>query len=46
MPINSIDGVAIGSGKRGTVTEDLQSDYFNQVRGLRKENKAWHTYVS
>ena len=46
VPINSIDGVAIGSGKRGTVTEDLQSDYFNQVRGLRKENKAWHTYVS
>ena len=45
VPINSLDGNAIGSGDRGPVTERLQSIYFDQVRGVRDLNLSWHTYV-
>ncbi len=46
VPINSVNGQAIGDGKRGPLTTNLQSTYFDQVRGLREENASWHTYVS
>lgn len=45
VPINSIDNKPIKEGNRGPITELLQSTYFDQVRGLRDENLAWHTYV-
>jgi len=45
VPINSIDNLVLGNGSRGPVTETLQSIYFEQVRGLREENSAWHTYL-
>ena len=45
VPINSIDGNLIGSGSRGTITEKLQSTYFDQVRGVRDSNHSWHTYI-
>jgi branched-chain amino acid aminotransferase len=45
VPINSIDNLVLGNGSRGPVTETLQSTYFEQVRGLREENSAWHTYL-
>ena len=41
MPICEHDGRKIGCGKRGPLTEKLQSMYFNQVRGKRCENADW-----
>ena len=46
VPINSIDGKLIGSGRRGPITEKLQSAYFDQVRGIRDSNHFWHTYIN
>lgn len=43
-PIREHDGRMIGSGKRGRVTEKLQSMYFDQVRGKRDSNAQWLTY--
>ena len=45
VPINSLDGNPIGTGSRGTITERLQSTYFDQVRGVRDSNPSWHTYI-
>lgn len=41
MPICEHDGRKIGAGKRGPVTEKLQSMYFDQVRGKRSANPEW-----
>lgn len=41
MPICEHDGRKIGSGKRGPITEKLQSMYFDQVRGKRQEKPEW-----
>ncbi len=46
VPINSIDGKLIGSGKRGPITEKLQSAYFDQVRGVSDSNHYWHTLTN
>lgn len=46
VPINSIDGKHIGSGKRGPITEKLQSAYFDQVRGVSDSNHYWHTLTN
>ncbi len=45
LPIQSLDGRRIGDGKRGPVTEKLQSAYFDQVRGQRNRFPEWHTPV-
>ncbi len=45
VPINSLDNQQIGEGKRGHLTELLQSTYFDQVRGVRETNHHWHTLV-
>ena len=46
LPIRELDGRTIGSGKRGPVTEKLQSMYFEQVLGKRKENPKWSTTIN
>ena len=46
LPIRELDGRTIGSGKRGPVTEKLQSMYFDQVFGKRKENPKWSTTIN
>lgn len=43
LPIRELDGRKIGSGKRGPITEKLQSMYFDQVRGKRSEYPEWST---
>ncbi len=43
MPICQHDGRKIGIGKRGPITEKLQSMYFDQVRGKRESNAEWLT---
>lgn len=46
LPISELDGRQIGSGKRGPITERLQSMYFEQVRGRRGEqHPEWHALV-
>lgn len=43
LPIQSLDGRQIGTGKRGPVTESLQTMYFDQVRGKRDAYPEWST---
>ena len=45
LPIQSLDGRTIGSGRRGPITEQLQTTYFEQVRGQRNSFANWHTPV-
>lgn len=45
LPIRELDGRRIGSGKRGPITERLQSLYFEQVRGKRQAFPEWLTPV-
>ncbi len=44
-PIREVDSRKIGNGGRGPITERLQSMYFDQVHGRRKEHPEWLTYV-
>ncbi|MFN3235485.1 MAG: branched-chain amino acid transaminase [Pseudomonadales bacterium] len=43
LPIQSLDNRTIGTGKRGPITEKLQSMYFDQVRGKRDAYPDWST---
>jgi branched-chain amino acid aminotransferase len=45
-PIREVDGRIIGSGKRGPITERLQSLYFDVVSGKNPEYDQWLTYVA
>lgn len=44
-PIRELDNRSIGNGGRGPITEQLQTLYFDQVKGRRKEHPEWLTYV-
>ncbi len=44
-PIREVDGRAIGKGRRGALTERLQTLYFDQVHGRRAEHPEWLTLV-
>lgn len=44
-PIRELDGRAIGSGRRGPITEALQALYFDQVHGRRDAHPEWLTLV-
>jgi len=44
-PIRELDGRTIGSGRRGPITERLQSLFFDQVYGRRREHPEWLTAV-
>jgi branched-chain amino acid aminotransferase len=46
MPIRELDDRTIGSGKRGPVTEKLQSLFFDLVRGKVDHYKDWLTVVT
>lgn len=41
LPIRELDGRVLGNGKRGPITEKLQAQYFDLVRGRRSEHSAW-----
>ncbi|MFP1682259.1 branched-chain amino acid transaminase [Alloalcanivorax sp. C16-1] len=43
-PIRELDGRIIGEGKRGPITEELQSVYFDLVRGKSEQHREWLTY--
>lgn len=44
-PINSIDGITIGNGKRGPITFKLQERFFKIVSGEEEDIHHWLTYV-
>jgi len=45
-PIRELDGRAIGPGKRGPVTEKLQTAYFDLVYGRSDRHPEWLTLVT
>jgi branched-chain amino acid aminotransferase len=45
-PITKLDNQFIGSGKRGEVTEKLQSIYASAISGQSDKYSSWLTYVS
>jgi len=42
-PVREIDGITIGNGSRGPVTEKLQTMYFDAVHGRLPERTGWLT---
>lgn len=44
-PVREVDGRTIGSGTRGPVTQQLQTMYFDQVHGRRKQHPEWLTLL-
>ena len=44
-PIREVDQRTIGDGKRGPITEELQSTYFDQVHGRSNRHQEWLTYL-
>ena len=44
-PVKSLDHRVIGEGKRGEITEKLQSAYFNVVFGRNEKYKHYLTYI-
>jgi branched-chain amino acid aminotransferase len=45
VPIRVLDDRAIGNGRRGPVTERIQSLFFDVVQGRHGAHKDWLTYV-
>ena len=45
LPIRELDGRVIGEGRRGPVTEKMQTMYFDAVKGKRESNREWLTRV-
>lgn len=45
VPVVEIDGIKIGSGKRGPITEKLQEGYFEAVCGDYGRERGWLTPV-
>jgi branched-chain amino acid aminotransferase len=45
-PVRSVDGLPVGSGKRGPVTKALQESFFAVVEGRTDDVYGWLTYVN
>ena len=45
LPIREVDSRKIGNGRRGPITEKLQTMYFDQVTGKRTQHSEWSTLV-
>lgn len=45
MPIRSVDGLVVGSGARGPVTQRLQERFFAVARGRAEDRHGWLTPV-
>jgi len=45
VPVVEIDGIKIGSGKRGPITEKLQQGYFEAVGGTYGRERGWLTPI-
>jgi len=40
-PIRSIDKIVVGKGRRGPITEQLQTEYFGVITGARPDRYGW-----
>ena len=45
-PVVELDRRAIGTGRRGPLTKELQTMFFDQVSGRRVRHPEWLTYVT
>jgi branched-chain amino acid aminotransferase len=45
-PIREVDSTVIGNGRRGPITEKIQSTFFDVVHGKIDRYKDWLSYVS
>lgn len=44
-PVRSVDGMTVGTGRRGPITTTLQRAFFATVRGEREDERGWLTLV-
>jgi branched-chain amino acid aminotransferase len=44
-PVRSVDRIAVGSGRRGPITEALQRAFFDVINGDVPDTHGWLTYV-
>lgn len=44
-PIREVDDRSIGEGKRGPITENIQSTFFDAVQGKEERYKTWLSYL-
>ena len=45
VPVRSVDQITVGSGKRGSVTKELQAAYFGLFNGETEDKWGWLDYV-
>jgi len=44
-PIREVDDRKIGEGRRGPITEKIQSNFFDAVQGKEERYKSWLSYI-
>jgi branched-chain amino acid aminotransferase len=44
-PVRSIDRIAIGAGRRGPITTQIQQKFLDLVRGIGEDRYGWLTHV-
>jgi branched-chain amino acid aminotransferase len=44
-PIRTVDGIEIGKGSRGPITEEIQSEFFSVVEGKTEDKFNWLSYL-
>ena len=44
-PVRSVDGIAVGAGRRGPITSRIQEDFFDYVGGMVEDRHGWMTSV-
>lgn len=45
-PVRSVDGIVVGNGRRGPITERLQQEFFGIVEGRLPDRHGWLTPVA
>ncbi|KJY95126.1 branched-chain amino acid transaminase [Pseudoalteromonas ruthenica] len=46
VPVRSVDQIQVGEGQRGAITEELQTAYFDLVKGRSEDPRGWLEYVN
>ncbi len=44
-PVTKIDNIEIGNGKRGPITEKIQSEFYRIIEGKTPDRHGWFTYI-
>jgi branched-chain amino acid aminotransferase len=44
-PVRSVDGIEVGSGKRGPITKQVQDAFFGLFNGKTEDKWGWLTPV-